>query len=171
MFPIIQKPAGTLDPVCGMTVDPERAAASSVYRGRTYHFCSEGCAQRFQANPEKYLHPDRAPDPIEVAPGTAEYTCPMHPEVRRPGPGACPKCGMALEPLAFSLASSDEADPEYADMRRRFWLSLPLAAILLALMYARVHSPWAELALATPVVLWAGWPLFARGWASIVNRR
>ncbi len=170
MFPIIQKPAGTLDPVCGMTVDPEHAAGSSVYQGRTYHFCSKGCVAKFEANPEKFLHPAAAPQPMKAAPGPAEYTCPMHPEVRQMGPGACPKCGMALEPAHFDLAAAEESNPEYKDMLRRFWLSVPPAGILLALMFLGVHSPWVELVLATPVALWAGWPIFARGWASIVNR-
>src|SRR5580658_8922811 len=170
MFPIIQKPAGTLDPVCGMTVDPEHAAGSSVYQGRSYHFCSKGCAAKFQADPEKYLSPSRAPEPMPSATSAAEYTCPMHPEVRQSGPGACPKCGMALEPAAFDLSMTEETNPEYSSMSRRFWLSVPPSGILLALMYLGIHSPWLELALATPVVLWAGWPIFARGWASIVNR-
>ncbi len=174
MFPIIQKPAA-LDPVCGMTVDPQRAAGSSVYQGKTYYFCSKGCVAKFEANPEKYLHPEAKPEPMThadgatAAPSTAEYTCPMHPEVRQIGPGSCPKCGMALEPVAFSLDTEEES-PEYAYMRRRFWLSLPPTAALLALMLFGAHWPWIEFALATPVVLWAGWPLFERGWASFVNR-
>jgi Cu+-exporting ATPase len=94
----------------------------------------------------------------------------MHPEVRQIGPGSCPKCGMALEPAAFTLANVDEVNPEYIDMRRRFWFSALLTAPLLVLMYLGVHSRWVEFALATPVVLWAGWPLLARGWESIVNR-
>ncbi|HYL36622.1 MAG TPA: copper-translocating P-type ATPase, partial [Bryobacteraceae bacterium] len=110
-----------------------------------------------------------APEPMPTGESAAEYTCPMHPEVRQIGPGACPKCGMALEPVAFSLAT-EEANPEYTDMRRRFLISLPLTAALLALMYLGRHRPWIELALATPVVLVAGWPLFERGWASLVNR-
>jgi Cu+-exporting ATPase len=173
MFPILQKPAGgALDPVCGMTVDPQRAAGSSTYQGKTYYFCSKGCVAKFEADPEKYLHPAAKPEPMEhtaAAASTAEYTCPMDPEVRQIGPGVCPKCGMALEPVAFSL-DTEEKNPEYDDMRRRFWLSLPLAAALLALMFFGVHQPWIEFALATPVVLWTGRPLFARGWASLVNR-
>ncbi len=99
-----------------------------------------------------------------------EYTCPMHPEVRQIGPGACPKCGMALEPVSFTRASVEEANPEYTDMLRRFWLSVPASAVLLAIMFVGAHWPWLELALASPVVLWAGWPIFERAWASIANR-
>src|SRR5579864_195703 len=158
-----------------MTVNPQKAAGSSTYQGQTYHFCSKSCVAKFEANPEKYLHPDAQAEPMEAqaAPAVAaklEYTCPMHPEVRQIGPGSCPKCGMALEPASVNLAALEEVNPEYIDMRRRFWLSAGPTAVLLALMYAGVHSPWIEGALATPVVLWAGWPLFERGWASLVNR-
>ena len=169
MFPILQKPAGSIDPVCGMTVDPQRAAGSSEYQGKTYHFCSKGCVAKFEADPEKYLHPGAKPEAMAPSPASAEYTCPMHPEVRQSGPGACPKCGMALEPVAFSLAT-EETNPEYTDMRRRFLLSLAPTAALLALMFLGIHQPWIELLLATPVVLWAGWPLLERGWASLVYR-
>src|SRR5258708_30893256 len=110
------------------------------------------------------------PAPMSGEPDSAEYTCPMHPEVRKIGPGSCPKCGMALEPATLTLSSLDEVNPEYVDMRRRFWLSVFPTAILLVLMFLNWHQPWLELALATPVVLWAGWPLFQRGWESLVNR-
>jgi Cu+-exporting ATPase len=172
MFPILQKTAGAVDPVCGMTVDPQHAAGSSAYEGKTYFFCSKGCLAKFESNPEKYLRPAAQPEPMgtEAASAGTEYTCPMHPEVRQIGPGSCPKCGMALEPATFTLASIDEVNPEYLDMRRRFWISAALTAPLLVLMYLGVHSRWLEFALATPVVLWAGWPLLARGWESIVNR-
>ena len=172
MFPILQKPAGTLDPVCGMTLDPEHAAGSSVYQGKTYYFCSKGCVAKFEANPEKYLHPAASPEPMdtEITAAGVEYTCPMHPEVRQIGPGSCPKCGMALEPATFTIASVDEVNPEYIDMRRRFWISAALTAPLLVLMYLGAHLRWLEFALATPVVLWAGWPLLVRGWDSVVNR-
>jgi Cu+-exporting ATPase len=172
MFPILQKPAGALDPVCGMTVDPQHAAGSSAYQGKTYYFCSKGCVAKFETNPEKYLHPGAPPEPMsaEITAAGVEYTCPMHPEVRQLGPGSCPKCGMALEPVTFTAANADEVNPEYIDMRRRFWLSTALTAPLLILMYLGAHSRWVEFALATPVVLWAGWPLLERGWASIVNR-
>jgi len=169
MFPILQKPAGAVDPVCGMTVDPQRAAGSSEYKGKTYHFCSKGCVAKFEADPEKYLHPGAKPEQMQAAPAASEYTCPMHPEVRQPGPGACPKCGMALEPVAFNLAT-EETNPEYTAMLRRLWLSLPPTAALLALMFLGIHQPWIELVLATPVVLWAGWPLLERGWASLIHR-
>ena len=176
MFPILQqKSAGVRDPVCGMTVDPQHAAGSSVYQAQTYHFCSKSCVAKFEANPEKYLHPSAEPEPMDEAPPPAgsqpvEYTCPMHPEVRQLGPGSCPKCGMALEPAGLDLAALEEVSPEYIDMRRRFWLSAGPTAILLGLMYAGVHAPWIEFIIATPVVVWAGWPLFERGWASVVHR-
>ncbi len=170
MFPILQKTTGT-DPVCGMTVEPQHAAGSSVYQGHTYYFCSKGCVAKFEANPERYLNPAAQPEPMAVE-GAAgvEYTCPMHPEVRQIGPGSCPKCGMALEPATFTAANVDDVNPEYIDMRRRFWISAALTAPLLVLMYLRAHSPWIEFALATPVVLWAGWPLLVRGGASVVNK-
>src|SRR5437588_1227275 len=174
MFPILQKPAGAIDPVCGMTVDPAHAAGKSSYQGKVYHFCSKGCVAKFEANPKKYLHPSGHPEPMPAPmsgqPDSAEYTCPMHPEVRKIGPGSCPKCGMALEPATLTLSSLDEVNPEYLDMRRRFWLSAFPTAILLVLMYLDWHLPWLEGALATPVVLWAGWPIFQRGWDSLVNR-
>lgn len=179
MFPILQqKTAGARDPVCGMTVNPQSAAGTSSYKGQTYHFCSKSCVAKFEANPEKYLNPEAEPEAMgsvsEAKPGPAtasvEYTCPMDPEIRQIGPGVCPKCGMALEPASFSLATLDEVNPEYVDMRRRFWWSAGPTAALLVLMYAGVHAPWIEFTIATPVVLWAGWPLFQRGWASIRNR-
>jgi P-type Cu+ transporter len=170
MFPILQKNSGTLDPVCGMTVDPQHPAGTFDYQGKTYHFCSKGCVAKFQTDPERYLHPGAKPEPMTPAAGGVEYTCPMHPEVRQIGPGACPKCGMALEPATLTLATLEEANPEYVDMRRRFFLSSPIAFVLVALMYGGLHLSWLEFILATPVVLWAGWPFFQRGWASIVNR-
>jgi Cu+-exporting ATPase len=175
MLPILQqKTAVVRDPVCGMLVDPERAAGSVAHRGETYYFCSSGCAVKFQADPEKYLHPNTAPEPMQASPAQAqtgvEYTCPMHPQVRQIGPGSCPICGMALEPVTFTRNSADEVNPEYTDMLRRFWLSVPPSAVLLGLMFVGMHWRWLELVLASPVVLWAGWPLFERAWASIVNR-
>jgi Cu+-exporting ATPase len=167
MLPILQSTEAR-DPVCGMTVDPRRAAGSSIYQGETYHFCSKGCAAKFQAAPEKYLHPQAAPSHPEK-PGV-EYTCPMHPEIRQIGPGSCPKCGMALEPVSVTLDSAEDVNPEYKDMLWRFWLSVPPSAALLGLMFFGLHSAWIECALASPVVLWAGWPIFQRAWASIVNR-
>jgi Cu+-exporting ATPase len=172
LFPILQKAAATVvDPVCHMNVDPQRAAGSSTYQGKTYHFCSKGCVAKFEADPEKYLHPGKPPEPM--APATApgvEYTCPMHPEVRQIGPGSCPKCGMALEPATFSFSADEEPNRELAGMARRFKISVVLTIPLLALMFWHRQVPWIEFALATPVVLWGGWPFFARGWASIVFR-
>jgi Cu+-exporting ATPase len=193
-----------------MQVDPARAAGSTRHDGKTYYFCSKGCLQRFQAEPAKYLDPayrpgmhamHAAPAPLmlmkerpgadTVAPShprtlappldDREYTCPMHPEVRQRGPGSCPICGMALEPVEASL--DEEPNHELIDMSRRFWWSFSLAAPMLAFMVsellpgqplqhavpARVAT-WIQFALATPVVLWGGWPFFVRGWASIVSR-
>ncbi len=164
MLPILQS-TEVRDPVCGMTVDPGHAAGSSPYQGKTYYFCSKGCAAKFQAAPEKYLRRESAPAPLGV-----EYTCPMHPEVRQIGPGSCPKCGMALEPVNITPDSVDEINPEYTDMRRRFWFSVPPSAVLLGMMFAGVDWPWLEFILATVVVLWAGRPIFNRAWDSVVNR-
>ncbi len=166
MFPIVQNRAGALDPVCGMRVDPEHAAGKSTYQGQSYYFCSTGCQAKFDGDPEKYLHPGAQPEAMHAV----EYTCPMHPEVRQLGPGSCPKCGMALEPATFTAATLDEVNPEYVAMLRRFWFSFPLAAVLMATMYLGVHSRWLELAVATPVVLWGGWPILERGWVSIRTR-
>ena len=168
MFPIL-KPAGVIDPVCGMTVDPQRAAGTSEYQNKKYFFCSTGCVAKFEADPDKYLRPGARPEPMPPQRKAVEYTCPMDPEVRSPKPGACPKCGMALEPATFSLAT-EEKNPELKDMQRRFLASLMPALALLVLMFLGVHQPWIEFILATPVVLWAGWPLLQRGWASLVNR-
>jgi Cu+-exporting ATPase len=166
MFPIVQNRAGALDPVCGMRVDPEHAAGKSTYQGQSYYFCSTGCRAKFDGDPEKYLHPGAQPEAMQAV----EYTCPMHPEVRQMGPGSCPKCGMALEPATFTVATVDEVNPEYVAMLRRFWFSFPLAAVLMATMYLGVHSRWLELAVATPVVLWGVWPILERGWVSIAAR-
>ena len=168
------------DPVCGMEVTPQDAAGSCTYQGRQYYFCNEACLERFQANPQDFLAPPQ-PAPAPSAPASAIYTCPMHPEVQQRGPGACPKCGMALEPAAVSL--QEESNPELALMSKRFWVSLVLAVPLLFVTMAAMLPaprlgnilpapllPWIELALATPVVLWGGWPFFERGWASVSNR-
>jgi len=142
-----------------MTVDPAKAAGRSERNGETFFFCSLGCKKKFDSDPIQG-------DP---APASAEYTCPMHPEVVRDKPGACPICGMALEPR--EVTGEEEAHPELDDMTRRFWVGVALTAPLLILMFFdfRVKS-WLEFALATPVVLWAGWPFFERGWASLANR-
>jgi Cu+-exporting ATPase len=216
------------DPVCGMNVDPQKAAAKIDYGGKTYYFCAPGCAKRFQQAPEKYLtkseerpapaglvnlaipaKSSRAGTAVAPAPATADhsahhssahhqahspavpttqkassaisasarYTCPMHPEIVQIGPGSCPICGMALEPMEISAAA--EADPEYDSMFRRFWVSVALSAPLLALAvfaeriglhFAPKILDWVELALATPVVLWGGWLFFQRFWVSLVHR-
>jgi Cu+-exporting ATPase len=171
-----------IDPVCGMEVTPEGAAGSCQYEGQRYYFCSESCLERFQRGPEAFLAPPAERAAAPPADASTIYTCPMHPEVSQPGPGACPKCGMALEPRTVTL--EEEKNPELALMARRFWISLALTApvLLLAMSVmlpgrALEHAvpahllPWVEFALATPVVLWGGWPFFQRGWASLVDRR
>jgi Cu+-exporting ATPase len=216
-LPILGAGVREKDPVCGMTVDPSKAAAKQEFRGNTYYFCSTRCAERFAKDPEKFLSAPgsarmetthsvdtgNATDTVRRGPsvggvptvktsGTlrfavettqpitdkpAQYTCPMHPEILRAGPGSCPICGMALEPVEVSAHA--EADPEYDSMSRRLWLSaalsLPLLVIAMAsdwlrLPFFAVARNWIELALATPVVLWGGWPFFERFWMSLVNR-
>jgi len=162
-----------------MDVDPAASAGSFEHQGSTYHFCSTWCRDKFAANPAAFINsaaPEMIPGPAKIpAPAAppamaAEYTCPMHPEVRRFGPGICPLCGMALEPVTVTLAAGEEAaDPELADMTRRLWIGAALGAPVLALgMMERLA--WVQLALATPVVLWCGWPFFVRAWASVVHR-
>ena len=174
-------PTAAIDPVCGMTVDPERARWRHVHKGQEYVFCSEACLNRFRANPAAFLKPDAVPEiqKNDAAPGT-EYVCPMHPEIVRPKPGSCPICGMALEPRVVSL--DEPPNPELVDMTRRFWISTALTVPLLPMAMGEMlpgvwrqwlASPaagWVQLALATPVVVWGGWPFFERGWASVVNR-
>ncbi len=154
------------DPVCGMEVDPTQAAGSYVYRGVKYYFCNPRCLERFRQNPERHLTARSEPPPQS---SDAYYTCPMHPEVRRLGPGACPKCGMALEPE--SPSAQEAPNPELALMRLRFWVSLALTVPLMAAAMRGGGILWLQAALATPVVLWGGFPFFKRGWESIVNRR
>jgi len=166
-----------LDPVCGMSVDPATARHRHTHQGHDYFFCSAGCRTKFIADPQKYLAPK--PAKAEDVPEGTIYTCPMHPEIRQIGPGSCPICGMALEP---ELVSADSGpNPELADMTRRFWIGLALAVPVFALEmgshlvggHGFVSQPWSNLiqfALATPVVLWAGWPFFVRGWQSLVTR-
>ena len=205
-----------IDPVCGMTVDPARAAGSSEYGGTTYFFCNPHCKAKFDANPEAYAG-DTRPQEMQAPPGATyvcpmdpevrqdkpgacpkcgmalepelvtapvtktEWTCPMHPEIVRDAPGSCPICGMALEPRTITL---EDENPELDDMTRRFRVSAVLTVPLVIFAMAR-HLPaahdllghtlvgwgtWIELALATPVVLWGGWPFFQRAWASLVNR-
>jgi P-type Cu+ transporter len=211
------KPGGTVvvDPVCGMTISPESAAGSHEHAGTTYYFCNTKCLEQFRANPEAFLKPrpvsttpapagikyfcpmdpevrqDRPgacpkcgmalePD-LSTAQTSVEYTCPMHPEIVRAEPGACPICGMALEPRTVTL--HDEPNPELVDMTRRMWIAAFLGAPVFVLamgdmligmgLGGRIDmrlTNWIGLICATPVVLWAGWPLLERGWTSIVNR-
>ena len=166
-----------IDPVCGMSVDPATAKHRHTHQGQDYFFCSAGCRTKFIADPDKYLSPQ--PRDAEPVPEGTIYTCPMHPEIRQVGPGSCPICGMALEP---ELVSADSGpNPELADMTRRFWIGLALTVPVFVLemgshltgMHGLVPQPWSNLiqfALATPVVLWAGWPFFVRGWQSLVTR-
>jgi Cu+-exporting ATPase len=204
------------DPVCGMTVDPVKAAAKQEFRGTTYYFCSKRCAERFAKEPEKFLSapgssgmetahtgdsahgvavrrgpsvggglPGKTPHPLTadsqttqtVAAKSAQYTCPMHPEILQTGPGSCPICGMALEPVEVSAEA--QADPEYVSMSRRLWVSvafsLPLLVIAmvgdsLPLPFSSETRNWIEMALATPVVVWGGAPFFERFWMSLLNR-
>lgn len=170
-----QKPAvDHIDPVCGMTVLPETAAGSFEYNDKKYYFCSIGCLNKFKADPQAFLDPK----PKNDQPKNAEYTCPMHPEIRQIGPGSCPKCGMALEPVEITL--EDAEDPELADMSRRFWISavltLPIFILAMGEMFPGFHSIvsprvsiWIQFILATPVVFWSGWPFFVRAWQSIKN--
>ena len=162
------------DPVCGMKVDPAQAAAEVEYGGHTYYFCSSPCARKFNAEPERYVH-KHEPEATAPSPDSAgKYTCPMHPEVVQEGPGSCPKCGMPLVPMVPSAAGED--DHELRDMRRRFWisaaLSAPLVVLAMAPMLGAPHwkLPFVELVLATPVVLWGGWPFFRKFWLSLSNR-
>jgi len=165
------------DPVCGMTVDPGKTDHHAHHADRDYHFCSAGCRTKFVADPDRYLSPDLS-TAQEVAPEGTIYTCPMHPQIRQEGPGSCPICGMALEPETFSLDSGP--DPEYIDMRRRFWVSaifsLPLFLYAMGdLIPGRPFeswfdpgaATWIQLLLASPVVLWGAWPFFVRGLQSL----
>jgi len=156
------------DPVCLMKVLPETAVGKYEHKGRTYYFCSLRCVERFRANPDRFVgspKPGGLNPPSEIVQGF--YTCPMHPEIRQPGPGSCPKCGMALEPEM--ITAEEEENPELTDMTRRFWIGAGLSLPVFILGMLEIY-PIVQLALATPVVLWAGWPLFERGWASMVNR-
>jgi Cu+-exporting ATPase len=209
-------PVRVTDPVCGMTISPEEAVGHDEYKGQTYYFCSQSCQERFRATPEAFLvgspksaprpradmerdytcpmHPEvrqkgpgacpkcgMALEPVDVAPATkVEWTCPMHPEIIRDEPGACPICGMALEPRTVTL---EAGNPELEDMSRRFWWSAVISAPMLAFMVSEFipghplqrlfpHGwlNWILLILASPIVLWGGWPFFVRSWMSVVNR-
>jgi len=167
------------DPVCGMSVDPQ-TAISHDHAGKTYFFCCAGCKQKFSSDPAQYLHPETAePQESEVPAGTI-WTCPMHPEIRRDAPGPCPICGMALEPL--SPVVEEGPNEELIDMQRRFWISAALTVPLLwsmlgelipainpMMLFGHSNVAWAQLLLATPVVIWGGRPFFVRGWQSIVS--
>ena len=173
-----------IDPVCGMTVQPATAAGSYEYQGKTYYFCATSCLTKFRADPIHYLTPpEQRVSRVIPAPsgGVVEYICPMDPEVLETQPGACRICGMALEPKVVSL--DDERNPELEDMTRRFWICLgpSLLVMLLAMadmipglslpeVFAGSTRNWVQWLLATPVVLWGGWPFFQRGWTSVVNR-
>jgi P-type Cu+ transporter len=169
---------GVRDPVCGMTVDPHRTPHRQEHSGRTYYFCSARCRDKFSTEPAKYLGQSQA-KPLPSVPEGTIYTCPMHPQIRQVGPGSCPICGMALEP---ELVTAETArNPELADMTRRFWISLALALPVVVLemgghlanLHMLIGPTWSnrlQFLLATPVVLWGGWPFFVRGWQSLVTR-
>jgi len=168
------------DPVCGMTITPSDADDSAEHEGQTYHFCSKGCASKFRDDPQKYLNGRESEAELSPAGTGTKYTCPMHPEIVQEGPGSCPKCGMALEPMTVS-ADDEEDDSELKDMTRRFWVGAVLTVPVLILAMGPMiglpidgwlgHSAakWLELILATPVVLWAGWPFFVRGYRSFAT--
>ena len=169
--------AAVKDPVCGMDVDPAKTPHKSNHEGHEYFFCSAGCRAKFQKEPSRYT--PSAPRPMPAAPVGTIYTCPMHPQIRQVGPGSCPICGMALEPEV--MTSETSPSPELKDMTRRFWIGLVLALPVVALemgghltgMMMRLEGPtssWIQLALATPVVLWSGWPFFERGARSLATR-
>ena len=168
--------ATVTDPVCGMTVDPTTTPHHAEHAGHAYHFCSAGCRTKFIADPGAYLGDKPRPEP-KATPG-AMWTCPMHPEIRQEGPGTCPICGMALEPEEPSL--DDAPNPELVDFTRRLWvagaLTIPLLVVSMLAEMIGLHvvspvaSPWVQLALTAPIVLWAGAPFFVRGWQSIRTR-
>jgi len=178
-LPILGAAPRAKDPVCGMMVHPQKAAGKCEHGGKTYFFCSARCKERFQQEPEKYLaapgtagmeHATATPPAASVQ--NVRYTCPMHPEIVQIGPGSCPICGMALEPL--DIVAGEQADPEYDSMSKRLWvsaaISLPLLVLAMAghtigLHFAPGVTNWIELLLASPVVIWGGWPFFERFWA------
>jgi Cu+-exporting ATPase len=166
--------AAEKDPVCGMDVVPGQARGGSAdHAGKTYWFCSDGCRKEFVTDPNRYVTPSATKPPADaVAPAPVrpqtKWTCPMHPQIVRDQPGSCPICGMALEPM--TVTADEGPDPERIDMTRRFWIGLALTAPLLIFMRHAAGRAWLQLVLATPVVLWAGWPFFIRGWSSVLNR-
>ncbi len=166
-----------IDPVCGMSVAPETAAGNYDFEGETFYFCSPSCLSKFKQNPKSFLE-EKEEEKLEAESQGTEYTCPMHPQIVQIGPGSCPICGMALEPKVISL--TDAPDPELIDMKRRFWISatltIPVFILAMAEMFPSFNeivptniSLWIQFALATPVVLWGGFPFFERGWASVKN--
>jgi Cu+-exporting ATPase len=179
---VTEQPKPVIDPVCGMTVDPDRAAGSFDYQGETYYFCSTHCLHRFSSSPKEFLKSsDQAPSIPTTSMEGMTYTCPMHPEIVRDKPGSCPICGMALEPRVASLTEED--DSELRSMQRRFWVSAVLTVPVLAIgmsdlipgaplqrAVSMTTLAWIQLLLASPVVLWGGWPFFVRAWQSILNR-
>ncbi|MCO6415830.1 heavy metal translocating P-type ATPase, partial [Siccirubricoccus sp. KC 17139] len=163
-----------------MKVNPATSKHRLEHGGTTYHFCSAGCRTKFEADPDKYLKPEKAAAPT-AAEKAAIYTCPMHPQIRQQEPGSCPLCGMALEPLEITAEAAPSE--ELADMTRRFWIGLVLTLPVVVLemgghipglglhhLVSPTVSTWVQFLLGTPVVLWAGWPFFVRGWQSVVNR-
>lgn len=175
--PATDSAARVKDPVCGMTVDPAGTEHHAQHDGEEFHFCSAGCRTKFLAEPDLYLSDVPRLEP-EATPG-AMWTCPMHPQIRQEGPGTCPICGMALEPEEPTL--DDKPNPELVDFTRRLWVSAILTVPLLAVsmgaemlglqLVSPMASPWVQLALTAPIVLWGGLPFFERGWASIKSRR
>jgi Cu+-exporting ATPase len=176
--PLIPK-GWVIDPVCRMIVDPARTRHRAEHEGATYFFCGPECREKFVADPVRFLTPKAEAPPPKAAPSGAIYTCPMHPQIRQVGPGNCPICGMTLEPVAATPDSGPSA--ELIDMTRRFWIGLVLTIPVLALemgghltglkmLLGAETANWIQLVLATPVVLWAGWPFFERAWASLVSR-
>ena len=169
-MPVMEK-----DLVCGMQVDPSKAAGKSEHQGKTYYFCGLSCKKKFDANPAQYVGKASGlvqlgaapPKPAAPPPSNIEYTCPMDPEIRQIGPGTCPKCGMALEPVVAT--AEEQPNHELIDMTRRFWVSVVLSVPLLAAMMSPFPS-WIAFLLASPVVLWGGWPFFVPGYQSILNR-
>ena len=167
------------DPVCGMWVDPHRAKQRAEHNGQPYYFCSAGCREKFMAAPMRYLDPSVPAAKAEPVPEGMIYTCPMHPEIRQVGPGSCPICGMALEPVL--VTPDTEPSHELLDMTRRFWIGLVLSLPVVVLemgghltgldhLISQQTSNWIQMVLATPVVLWCGWLFLVRGWQSLVTR-
>jgi P-type Cu+ transporter len=160
-----------------MTVDPAHAAGSHAHGGKIWYFCSPHCLEKFQSDPARYTGEKPIESQIASSASAAEYTCPMHPQIVQSGPGACPICGMALEPIVVS--ADEQENPELADMRRRFWIGVALTAPILVTAMGEMAGAhffggrtmiWIQFLLATPVVVWGGWPFFERAWASILHR-